>query len=116
MFAQQTQFVDFKTVTGRIIINPTEKSVLGTVNYKLEVLQTVDTIKIDAQNMEFAAVKYNQKETEYINTKKQLLLIGHFKKGKNSISFKYEAKPKQALYFVGSESKDNVQVWTQGQG
>ena len=116
MFAQQTQFVDFKIVTGRIIINPTEKSVLGTVNYKLEVLQTVDTIKIDAQNMEFAAVKYNQKETEYINTKKQLLLIGHFKKGKNSISFRYEAKPKQALYFVGSESKDNVQVWTQGQG
>jgi aminopeptidase N len=26
------------------------------------------------------------------------------------------AKPKQTMYFVGSESNDNVQIWTQGQG
>lgn len=115
-FAQQTPWLDFKTVTGHIVINPIEKSVQGTVSYMLEVSKPVDTIKIDAQNMEFTAVKWNQKEAEYINTKKQLLLIGHFKKGKNSISFHYEAKPKQALYFVGSEDENNVQVWTQGQG
>ncbi len=32
------------------------------------------------------------------------------------MTFNYLAKPKQTLYFVGSEENDNVQIWTQGQG
>jgi aminopeptidase N len=32
------------------------------------------------------------------------------------MTFHYLAKPKQTMYFVGSESNDNVQIWTQGQG
>ena len=115
-FAQQTQFVDFKSVQGKIAVNSIEKTVFGDVNYHFDVLKSIDTIKIDAQNMEFSDLKLNGKPINYINTQKQLQIIFPFKKGKNNLTFHYLAKPKQTLYFVGSESNDNVQIWTQGQG
>lgn len=115
-FAQQTKSVDFKSVNGQITINPTEKSVSGSVSYSVEVLKAIDTIKIDAQNMEFSMVVLNDKSLKFINDGKQLLLVYPFKKGKSNISFNYVAHPKQTMYFVGSEEKDNLQIWTQGQG
>jgi aminopeptidase N len=115
-FAQKVQSVDFKSVHGQITINPDEKSVSGSVSYWFEVLKPIDTIKIDAQNMEFSEVELNDKTLEFSNDGKQILLIYPFKNGNNNISFNYVAKPKQAMYFVGSEKKDNLQIWTQGQG
>lgn len=114
--AQQTQLVDFKTVWGKIAINPVEKSISGTVHYEFEVLKAVDTIKIDAQNMTFSNVKINGKSVNFINTSKQLQLIFPFAKGKDQLTFSYSAIPKQALYFVGDQVTDNLQIWTQGQG
>ena len=115
-FAQQTQFVDFKSVLGRIAINPIEKTVSGDVSYNFEVLQSIDTIKIDAQNMEFFAVKLNGKSIDFRKTQKELQIIYRFKKGKNNLTFQYLAKPKQTIYFVGTKEKENLQIWTQGQG
>ena len=115
-FAQQTQFVDFKSVLGKISVNPIEKTVSGDVDYDFDVLKSIDTIKIDAQNMEFLNLKLNGKSVNYINTNKQLQIIFPFKKGKNNLTFQYLAKPKQTMYFVGSAANDNVQIWTQGQG
>ncbi|CAM3126822.1 M1 family metallopeptidase [Flavobacterium frigoris] len=115
-FAQQTKFVDFKSVSGQLTLAAKDKSVAGAVHYSLEVLKPIDTIKIDAQNMSFIDVKLNDKVVSFINTTKQLQIIFPFKNGKNEISFIYKATPKQALYFVGSESADDLQIWTQGQG
>ena len=115
-FAQQTQSVDFKSVLGQISINPTDKSVSGLVNYEFEVIKFIDTIKIDAQNMIVSDLKINGKIINYTNTGKQLQLIYPFKKGRNKLSFQYSAKPSQALYFIGSEATNNLQIWTQGQG
>ncbi len=115
-FAQQTKSVDFKSVGGQITINSKAKYVSGAVSYWFNVLKETDTIKIDAQNMDFSDVELNQKKIQFTTNGKQILLISHFKKGKNNVSFNYVAKPKQALYFVSSEEKDNVQIWTQGQG
>jgi aminopeptidase N len=115
-FAQQTKFVDFKTVNGQITINPNNKSITGSVKYTFEVLKSIDTIKIDAQNMTFSQVELNQKNIPFQTNGKELLLIYPFQKGKNSVQFSYEAKPKQTMYFVGSEATNNLQIWTQGQG
>lgn len=115
VFAQQTQFVDFKSVSGQLEFNINEKSVFGSVNYQFEVLKPVDTIKIDAKNMEFSKVAINQKEVVFINTGKQLQIVYDFQKGKNELTFEYKVKPKQALYFVDIENSE-VQIWTQGQG
>lgn len=118
-FAQQSQKVDFKTAQGNITIDPIEKKVFGSIKYVLDVKEDVDTIKIDAQNMTFSAVAMNGKTPMIVNSKKQLILIGDYKKGKYTLTFTYEAHPKQTLYFNGdfsSETISNQQVWTQGQG
>jgi aminopeptidase N len=115
-FAQQAQYVDFKSVLGEITINTTDKTISGNVKYDFDVLKPLDTIKIDAQNMLFSDLKINGIEIMFINTNKQLQLIFPFQKGKNTLTFNYSAKPKQALYFINAESKDGLQIWTQGQG
>jgi aminopeptidase N len=115
VFAQQTQFVDFKSVSAQLKLNPVEKLVSGSVDFQFEIVKSVDTIKIDAKNMEFTKVKINQKEVAFVNTGKELQIINHFEKGENQLTFEYSVKPKQALYFVDIENAD-VQIWTQGQG
>jgi aminopeptidase N len=45
-FAQQTKFVDFKSVSGQLTLNAKEKSIAGSVHYSLEVLNPIDTIKL----------------------------------------------------------------------
>jgi aminopeptidase N len=115
-FAQQTKSVDFKTVNGQISINPNNKSVSGTVAYTFEVIKSLDTIKIDAQNMTFSEMELNERKIPFVTNGKELLLIYPFQKGKYSVQFSYEAKPKQTMYFVGSEATSNLQIWTQGQG
>ena len=115
-FAQQTKFVDFKSVSGQLTINANEKAVSGNIHYWFTVLKPTDTIKIDAQNMTFSNLDVNGKSINYNNTGKELQLIFPFKKGKNVLSFEYSVKPKQGLYFVGSEALNSLQIWTQGQG
>jgi aminopeptidase N len=112
--AQQTKFVDFKSVLGKIEINPIEKSVSGEVTYDFEVTSAIDTIKIDAQNMTFTNLKINNSIVNYKNSGKKIALFEGYKMGKNTLTFNYLAKPKQAMYFVGVD--ENLQIWTQGQG
>jgi aminopeptidase N len=113
-FSQQTKSVNFKTVLGKIAINPSTKTVSGEIFYDFEVLNPTDTIKIDAQNMTFSEVFFNGKTVNYLTTKKEIKVIYPFKKGKNKLHFKYNCKPSQAIYFVGESEK--LQIWTQGQG
>ncbi|OMQ08984.1 M1 family metallopeptidase [[Flexibacter] sp. ATCC 35103] len=115
VFAQQTQFVDFKWVNGQLKLNASEKSVSGVVDYQFEVLKPVDTIKIDAKNMEFSKVQIDNRDVIFINTGKELKILNNFQKGENHLTFEYSVKPKQALYFVAIENNE-VQIWTQGQG
>ena len=95
IFAQQTQSIDFVSVLGKIAINPLIKFFSGAVNYDFVVLKPIDTIKIDAQNMDFSELKLNGKNINYQNTGKELQVIFPFKKGKNSLTFHYNASPKQ---------------------
>ena len=100
-FAQQIQKVDFKTAKGNIAINPKEKKVFGSVRYVFTVKEAIDTIKIDAVKMNFTSVKINKKEVKFTNSGKTLNLFEGFKKGKNTLTFDYEAFPKQTMYFTG---------------
>ena len=115
VFAQQTQFADFKSVSGQLTINDKEKSISGLVDYQFEVLKPIDTIKLDAKNMEFSNVQIDNKEVVFVNTGKELQIVSNFQKGSKHLTFQYSAKPKQALYFVAVENTE-TQIWTQGQG
>ncbi|WP_333600417.1 M1 family metallopeptidase [Flavobacterium sp.] len=118
-FAQQTAKVDFKTAYGNLTINPIAKKVSGTVRYVFEVKEAIDTIKIDAKQMTFSEVKINNQPVKFSNSGKTLNLFEGFSKGKNTVTFTYEATPKQTMYFNGDFSNatiSNQQIWTQGQG
>ena len=112
--AQSLPKVDFISATSDLHINSDRKSISGNVTYVFEVKSAVDTIKIDAVNMHFQNLKINNKKVDFKNSGKELQLFKGFKKGKNKLTFDYEATPKQTLYFV-SEG-DGKQIWTQGQG
>ena len=112
--AQSLPKVDFVSATSELQINSDNKSISGNVTYVFEVKSPVDTIKIDAINMHFQNLKINNKKVDFKNSGKELQLFKGYKKGKNKLTFDYEATPKQTLYFV-SEG-DGKQIWTQGQG
>jgi aminopeptidase N len=113
-FGQQTTKVDFIKCNAIVTPNFDLKSVDGTVSYEFKVLSEIDSIRIDAKNMDFKDVLINGKSVNYKNNKKELILFEGFKKGKNKVLFSYKAKPKQTIYFTGID--DGQQIWTQGQG
>lgn len=124
VFSQKKQ-VDFKTIWAAIEINPVKRNVTGIGNYIFEVNdKKVDTIRIDAQKMEFNNVQINGKSVKFKNSNKQLLLYDGFRKGENTLTFHYEAFPTQTMYFVNwdfsaeidTPEEVNGQIWTQGQG
>lgn len=115
VFAQQTKYVDFKTVSGQLTINDSQKTISGYVDYEFDVLQPIDTIKIDGKNMEFTNVQVDGKDVIFLNTTKELQILNNFQKRNNHLTFNYNVKPKQALYFVDIENNEH-QIWTQGQG
>ncbi|MCR4029435.1 MULTISPECIES: M1 family metallopeptidase [Flavobacterium] len=115
LFAQQTQNVDFKSVSGQLFLNSKEKTVSGSVDFQFDLLKDCDTIFLDAKNMEFSKVKINDNDVVFLNDNKQLKLVSHFTKGQNHLTFDYKTRPKQALYFVDIENEE-IQIWTQGQG
>ncbi|MFY0481308.1 M1 family metallopeptidase [Flavobacterium sp. PLA-1-15] len=114
LFSQQTKLVDFKSVNADITVNPIDKSVSGKVEYTFEVLADIDTIRLDAKNLNFNNVKVNNQMYKFSNSAKELLIYQGYKKGNNTLSFEYSANPKQTMYFVGTG--ENMQIWTQGQG
>lgn len=117
--------VDFKTIFAAIEINPVKRNVAGTGSYTFDVIdKKIDTIRIDAQKMEFTQVRINGRDVKFKNNQKQLLLYDGFKKGENTLTFHYEAFPTQTMYFVNWDFTADVlnpeelsgQIWTQGQG
>jgi aminopeptidase N len=113
-FAQQTTKVDFLSADALVALNASDKKVVGTMVYHFKVQKNIDTIRIDAKNMNFDQVLINNKPVRFINNHTELLLFEGFKKGKNWVSFSYTAFPKQTMYFNGEG--DKRQIWTQGQG
>jgi aminopeptidase N len=99
---------------GKIEVNTLDKSVSGEVTYYFVLNKSIDTIKIDAQNMDFSNLKINNVKVKFSNNRKQILLFDGYKYGKNQLTFNYLARPKQAMYFVGKG--EQLQIWTQGQG
>ena len=114
-FSQQTKSVDFISCEALLFPDAKTKSISGTVHYLFEIKNNIDSVKIDAKNMIFSAIYINDNtKFKYKLTNDQIILYDGLKKGLNGITIKYEAKPKQTLYFTGE--RENLQIWTQGQG
>ena len=74
-FAQQTTKVDFIKVNGVVAPDASLKKVVGSAVYHFNVLKPIDTIRIDAKNMNFDNVKINSQFVKFKNNKKELLLF-----------------------------------------
>jgi aminopeptidase N len=114
IFSQQNSNVDFISIKANVSPIFKTKTVEGLAQYQFNVISKVDTIKIDAVNMNFFEVKINTKTVNFKNNNKALLLFEGFKIGSNILEIRYLANPKQTVYFNGTTS--DYQIWTQGQG
>lgn len=117
--AQHQDKVDF--IRGEVSIKPIplEKRIDGLVVYQFEVLQDVDSVFLDAKNMEFKWINLNGSRIKYDNNRKIVSLRKHFKKGeKHQLALNYTCIPQQTVYFLGWDDDvlGNEQIWTQGQG
>lgn len=112
-FSQKQKNIDFITCNASVTPNFIEKSISGNVLYTFKTNNYSDSIKIDAINMEVDEVLLNGKKINFKNNFKTISFKEKYK-SKNKVVVKYKAFPKQTLYFVGT--KEEQQIWTQGQG
>ena len=116
-FAQQTDFVDFTQARAEIIIEPHTKHVSGKISYSFDILEAVESIFIDAKNMNIDKVILNETESAFNYDSKKIRINRTFKPSHhNNIQIVYNTFPKKAMYFLGWENGAPDQVWTQGQG
>ena len=115
--------VDFTHLKLSASFKPEEGLILAEVEEHFKVLRkSIDSLFLDAVNIEFLKVELNQKEVNYRIEKKGITLL--FDQALNwgseqVIRIKYRAKPQKGLYFIGwndPSGRSRKQIWTQGQG
>ena len=74
-FSQQITKVDFIQCNASVAPHFETKSIDGSVLYQFNVLAAIDSIRIDAKNMDFTSVMINGKSVRFKNSKKELILF-----------------------------------------
>ncbi len=107
--AQQADLVDFVTIKATVEPVFSSESVTGTVKTTFKMLQASDSVYLDGIRMR--VLETALEGVKVTSSEKKIWFTGNFEANREYTAFfKYEAAPKQALYFAGN------QVWTQGQG
>lgn len=109
-FGQQTETVDFIRVKAIVKPVSVEKKVTGTITYSFRILKKCDSVYLNASGI----ILFNntsENKIEVTSKNKKIWFVSNFKANQTyNVTFRYEANPKKALYFL------NNQIWTQGQG
>ena len=110
--------MDFTKIAATLEPNLQERSLNGQVTYTYVLNARIDSIFIDAKNMQVTEFKLDGRKKPFSNDGKKIGFEAPRKTGEHEVYLSYVAKPKQALYFVGfdDELEGNEQIWTQGQG
>jgi len=110
VYAQQTEKVDFILAKVKVQTHFSEKKITGDVSYTFRILKNTDSIYLDAVDMKLLKVS-SDTSISVTNSTDKIWFVSNFLTGKTyTVSFIYDATPKQTLYFT------NNQIWTQGQG
>lgn len=113
----QPQEVDFIKVQAHITFDTLNHSVNGQVKYVFDIIVPVDSLVLDAVQMQFGQVQINGKEVAFKTAENKFIAYKKLKVGVGqTLSFTYTAKPNEALYFMGWDNPASGQIWTQGQG
>lgn len=116
VIAQQSEFVDFKSIKADIGFVKGEKRIFFKANYVFQVLKDVDSVFIDAKDTyhyEFKERNFKFYATNLDGEKIVLHLKPNekFEVGRDyEFAITFMSYPKKAIYFVDD------QIWTQGQG
>ncbi|WP_157686713.1 M1 family metallopeptidase [Nonlabens sp. Hel1_33_55] len=111
--------VDFLKATVNISMDPSAKSVDGSVTFDIDILSAVDKIQIDAKNLvEFTASSTTHSDLKYSQNDAGILLESRFRESeKTTITISFKSEPNKAMYFIDSDADGRwEQAWTQGQG
>jgi aminopeptidase N len=117
--AQQSDNVDFKHIEALIVFNQLaiDNTTYNSYEIDFDILNSKDSIYLDAVNMEFKDVALNNKAVKFKNDGKKLIIYNEFRKGEtHRLNFIFFIAPKKAMYFLGWENEGKNQIWTQGQG
>lgn len=118
-YGQHQDRVDFIKAKVYLSPIPEEKLIKGGVIYRFNVLQNVDSVFLDAKNIDFLKVELDGNKTDFTATEKTISIKHKFKKGaSHKLLLEYVTEPKQTVYFIGwdDDVEGNEQIWTQGQG
>ncbi|WP_432411162.1 M1 family metallopeptidase [Rasiella sp. SM2506] len=108
-YSQQTDVVDFTKISALVEPDITSEMVNGNVRVAFLVKKDTDSVSLDAIKMKLSEIDFKTGNVSVTDDK--IWFTAKFQKGNTyTASFKYEAIPKQTLYFTGD------QIWTQGQG
>jgi len=118
VFSQQFKKVDFKTLNANLSLHAGDRKISGTVNYTFDVLSSIDTIRIDAKNMNFSDVKINNKSVEFKKSATELKLFKGYKKEKTHSVLNTKrlqnrrciSLAKATVWKFGHKVKENIQV------
>jgi aminopeptidase N len=117
--AQQTAYVDFKRVEANVLFDFDTIGNIFSEPYKIEfeILKRTDSIYLNAVDMRIENVILNREKVRFKNDGNRLIVFSDFRKSSNNVlKFTYFASPKKAMYFLDRENKNQLQIWTQGQG
>lgn len=117
------RFVDFQHLRLEASFNPEKGQISGIVTHRFQALRkNVDTLFFDAPDIKVMEVLYESKPLQIRNWPTGITVLFPHVLNWNSVdslSIRYEAKPRHGLYFVGWNDPTNrarKQIWTQGQG
>ena len=133
IYPQHQEKVDFLHAAIEIRPNLPEKRIDGQVLFTFKVLESVDSVWLDAKNMEFAEVRLDGKSISIGYADGKLTIRHSFEKDTtHELLIRYSCTPKQTVYFFDLENEKSYnssnssmnpvaersrsQVWTQGQG
>ena len=118
-YGQHQDKVDFTAAIVYIKLEPLKQQLKGSVDYRFDVKKNIDSIFLDAKNIDFLKVELDGKKANFTTTEKTISIKQKFKKGQShKLIIDYVANPKQTVYFIGYDDnlEGNEQIWTQGQG
>ena len=79
ILAQHQDKVDFTHANITIELNHDAREVIGEVVYDFEVLRKVDSVFLDARNIDFSSIRLNNKKVSFNNNGQTLSIYKKFK-------------------------------------